>query len=81
MLLKTVRQVGLGEKTVVHGFRSSFRTWAGECTEFPREVCEHALAHEVGNMVERSYARGDLLQKRRELMQQWADYLAGSDNG
>lgn len=77
MLLKTVRQVGLGKKTVVHGFRSTFRTWAGECTDIPREVCEHALAHEVGNLVERSYARGDQLEKRRELMQLWADYLTG----
>lgn len=79
--MKTLKQVGLNKKTTVHGFRSSFRTWAGECTDFPREVCEVALAHEVGNMVERSYARGDFLPKRRQLMQQWADYLAGSYNG
>ncbi len=81
MLMKTLRQIGLAEKTVVHGFRSSFRTWAGECTDFPREVCEAALAHEVGNMVERSYARGELLTKRRQLMQSWADFLAGSEGG
>ncbi|MXW03563.1 MAG: DUF4102 domain-containing protein [Gemmatimonadetes bacterium] len=81
MLLKTVRQVGLGEKTVVHGFRSSFRTWAGECTYFHREVCEHALAHVVGNTVEQSYSRGDQFQKRRQLMQEWADFLVRTENG
>ena len=79
--MKALKLAGLGEKTVAHGFRSSFRTWAGECTDFPREVCEAALAHEVGNMVERSYNRGEMLQKRRDLMQQWADFLAGSGNG
>ena len=73
--MKALKQIGLGKKTVAYGFRSSFRTWAGEQTDFPREVCEAALAQEVGNMVERSYARGDLLQKRRDLMQRWADYL------
>lgn len=81
MLLKTVRQVGLGEKTVVHGFRSSFRTWAGECTDFHREVCEHALAHVVGNTVEQSYSRGDQFQKRRQLMQEWADFLVAKEDG
>ena len=78
--MKTLKQIGLAEKTVAHGFRSSFRTWAGECTDFPREVCEAALAHVVGNMVEQSYNRGEMLQKRRQLMQQWADFLSGSGN-
>jgi integrase len=59
----------------VHGFRSTFRTWAGEATHFPREVLEQALAHSVGNAVESAYARGDLLEKRKALMGDWAKYL------
>ena len=58
----------------VHGFRSSFRDWCGECTAFPREIAEAALAHAVGNAVELAYRRGDALEKRRALMQAWADY-------
>lgn len=58
----------------VHGFRSSFRDWAAEKTDFPNEVCEAALAHVVGNKVEAAYRRGDLFEKRRQLMQAWADY-------
>ena len=54
-----------------HGFRSSFREWAGETTNFPREVAEAALAHQVGNAVEQAYRRGDALAKRRELMEAW----------
>jgi integrase len=59
---------------VVHGFRSAFRDWAGECTHFPREVCEAALAHVIENKAEAAYRRGDALEKRRELMAAWADY-------
>ena len=58
----------------VHGFRSSFRDWAGESTSFPRELAEAALAHIVGNEVERAYRRGDALEKRRELMDAWARF-------
>ena len=61
-----------------HGFRSSFRDWAGEETHFPREVCEAALAHVVGNAVEQAYRRGDALEKRRALMDAWAAYLDGA---
>ncbi|MDR7039168.1 integrase [Methylobacterium sp. BE186] len=57
-----------------HGFRSSFRDWAAERTNLPREVAEMALAHAVESRVEAAYRRGDLLQKRRELMQMWTDY-------
>jgi integrase len=60
----------------LHGLRSSFRDWAGNETHFPREVCEQALAHAIGNEVERSYRRGDALEKRRALMDAWANYLA-----
>lgn len=57
-----------------HGFRSSFRDWAAETTSFPREVAEMALAHVIENRVEAAYRRGDLLAKRRELMEQWATF-------
>jgi integrase len=70
-----MRRQKLGAFTV-HGFRSSFRDWAGEETLFPREVCEAALAHVVGG-VEGAYRRGDALEKRRELMQAWAAYVGG----
>jgi integrase len=59
----------------VHGFRSAFRDWAGERTHFPREVAEAALAHLVGDAVERAYRRGDALEKRRELMDAWARFV------
>ncbi|MEP3421622.1 MAG: integrase arm-type DNA-binding domain-containing protein [Erythrobacter sp.] len=61
----------------VHGFRSSFRDWAAECTGFSHEVCEMALAHSIGNKAEAAYRRGALLPKRRKLMDAWADHCAG----
>ena len=57
-----------------HGFPSSFRDWAGETTAFPREVIEHALAHQLRDKAEAAYARGDLMAKRRQLMDAWAGY-------
>lgn len=74
------RVKGLGFDSTVHGLRTSFRTWAQERTTFPREVCEAALAHLVGDEVERAYARSDLLEKRRKLMNAWADYI-GQERG
>ncbi|MBM1175030.1 tyrosine-type recombinase/integrase [Microvirga arabica] len=65
----------------VHGFRSAFRDWAGERTHFPREVAEAALAHLVGDAVERAYRRGDALEKRRKLMDAWADFLERQPQG
>jgi integrase len=59
----------------VHGFRSSFRDWAAERTNFPHEVCEMALAHTIANAAEAAYRRGDLFEKRRKLMEAWADFL------
>jgi integrase len=59
----------------VHGFRASFKTWASESTAFPRDLVEVALAHKRGGPVEETYQRGDLFEKRRRLMQAWADYL------
>lgn len=63
-----------GELTT-HGFRSSFRDWAGEATEFPRELAEAALAHVVGDETERAYRRGDALERRRTLMNAWAEHV------
>ncbi len=60
----------------VHGFRSSFRDWCAEQTNYPREIAEAALAHVIGDKTEAAYQRGDLLEKRRLLMQTWADYCA-----
>jgi integrase len=64
----------------VHGFRSTFRDWAGDCTTFPREIVEEALAHQVGSEVERAYRRGDAIEKRRQLMTAWAEFCAGASN-
>ena len=61
---------------VAHGFRSSFRDWAGEETDHPREVVEAALAHVVGNQTEAAHARSDLFERRRNLMNAWAAYCA-----
>lgn len=62
----------------VHGFRSTFRDWAGETTAYPREVIEHALAHQLKDKAEAAYARGTLFDKRRRLMDEWATYCAAS---
>jgi hypothetical protein len=60
----------------VHGFRSSFRMWAAETTNYPREVAEHALAHQLPDAVERAYQRGSQFAKRAALMAEWAVYCA-----
>jgi integrase len=64
------------KQCTVHGFRSTFRDWAGECTQYPREIAEAALAHAVGNETERAYRRGDAFARRRDLMEAWASYCA-----
>ncbi len=84
MLLRKMKRPGAkqpwtdpaGEVVTAHGFRSSFRDWAGEATHHPREVIEHALAHLLKDKAEASYARGTLFEKRRALMADWAAYLA-----
>lgn len=63
-----------GEAITQHGFRSTFRDWCSEMTAYPRDVAEMALAHTIGNKVEAAYRRGDLFEKRRRLMQDWADF-------
>lgn len=70
MRRRTIRQPGV----TVHGFRSTFSDWAHETTAFPSIVIEQALSHSVGNAVERAYRRGDLLEKRRKLMNAWAEF-------
>ncbi|CRI66642.1 tyrosine-type recombinase/integrase [Thiocapsa roseopersicina] len=82
-LLQVMRGLGYGVggtrgDAVPHGFRSSFRDWAGEVSSFPNHVCEMALAHVIGNKAEKAYRRGDLFDKRRAMMQQWADWCAAS---
>ena len=67
----------MGVDVTVHGFRSSFRDWISETTNYPNEVAEAALAHSIKNAVEASYRRGDLFQKRRELMIDWDIYCSG----
>jgi integrase len=62
------------ENATVHGFRSSFRDWAGNETGYPRELIETALAHVVGDKAEQAYRRSDALEKRRNLMEAWAAY-------
>lgn len=73
-LSKLVKELGF--PVDVHGFRTSFRTWAQERTNFPREVAEAVLAHAVGDAVEQAYARSDVFEKRRKIMDAWAAFLA-----
>ena len=63
------------DQGTLHGFRTSFRMWAAEQTEYSRELAEHALSHAVGSVIERSYQRSTLVDQRRELMNDWADFL------
>ena len=72
-MLVVLRRMGRGDLTT-HGFRSSFRDWVAERTNFPTEVAEMALAHAVGDKVEAAYRRGDLFRKRRDLAEAWARY-------
>jgi len=72
MALEMVLRRMQRDKVTVHGFRSAFRDWAAECTSFPNEVCEAALAHTVADKTEAAYRRGDLFDKRRKLMDAWA---------
>jgi integrase len=69
------------DSVTVHGFRSSFRDWCGEVSTFPREVAEAALAHVAGDQTERAYRRGDALEKRRALMESWAQFCEPKSAG
>jgi integrase len=72
-MLALIKRMGRGDLTA-HGFRSSFRDWAAECTTFSRDVAEMALAHTIADDTEAAYRRGDLLEKRRRLMEAWAEF-------
>ena len=74
MAMLEIVRILRGKGATVHGFRSSFRDWAAEQTSYPHEMCEIALAHAVGNKVEAAYRRGDMMEKRRRLMSDWAVY-------
>ncbi len=73
-LTAVLRRMNRGDITV-HGFRSTFRDWSAEATNHPREVCEHALAHSLPDKVEAAYRRGDLIEKRRALMEEWSEVI------
>jgi integrase len=75
-----LRRMKIDDATV-HGFRSAFRDWASECTNFTNEVCEAALAHVINNKAEAAYRRGDLFDKRRKLMDAWAVYCGTPKSG
>ena len=75
-MLMLLRRMGV-ESVTVHGFRSTFRDWASEVANAPREVAEMSLSHKVGSDVERAYARSDLLQRRRMLMDRWSEFVNG----
>jgi hypothetical protein len=75
MMLRRMKAEG----ATIHGFRSSFRDWAGNETHFPRELAEAALAHVIGDKSEQAYRRGDALEKRRALMEAWAAYCEPKD--
>lgn len=82
-MLELMRGMGYGTNGkrgdfVPHGFRSSFRDWTGEVTSYPRDVAEMALAHTIENKVEAAYRRGDLFEKRRTMMQDWANFISES---
>ncbi len=77
MMLRRMKR----DDVTVHGFRSSFRDWAGNVSHFPREITETALSHVIGDKAEQAYRRSDALEKRRKLMDAWAAYCEPSKTG
>ena len=73
-----LERMGWNSRTTTHGIRAAFKTWATERTNYPREVVELCLSHVQGDALERAYQRGDILDKRRRLMQEWADFCEGA---
>jgi integrase len=73
VFLMAMRRMGVN--ATAHGFRSSFRDWSAECTNYSREICEMALAHTISSKIEAAYRRGDLLARRRDLMESWATFI------
>ncbi len=74
--MRAIEKLGRKGEITAHGFRSAFRDWAAEQTNFPREIAEASLAHMIGDGTERAYQRGDFLMKRRQIMDSWARYFA-----
>ena len=78
--LRIALQKPLGADSTVHGLRSTFKDWAAETTGYANEVSEMALAHKIRNQVEAAYRRGDLLEKRRHLMEDWSQFVTKGQN-
>lgn len=76
-MLMLLRRINV-EGVTVHGFRSTFRDWASEVANAPREIAEMSLSHRIGSAVEQAYARSDLVEKRRELLERWSQYVSGN---
>ena len=77
-MLMLMRRAGRGDLTA-HGFRSTFRDWCAEATDYPNEMAETALAHLVSDKVEAAYRRGDMMERRRQMMEDWATFCVGND--
>ena len=80
-MLELLQGMGFGEDLTVHGFRSTFKDWCSEQTGYPNEMSEMALAHTVSDKVEAAYRRGDMRDKRRRLMADWAAYCTRAPQG
>jgi integrase len=78
-MLDLLGRMGWNDRTTAHGIRAAFKTWATERTNYAREVVELCLSHVQGNPLERAYQRGDIIEKRRQLMQVWADYCENGE--
>jgi hypothetical protein len=78
-MLDLLMRMGWNNRTTTHGIRAAFKTWATERTNYPREVVELCLSHVQGDPLERAYQRGDILEKRRRLMQEWADFCENGE--
>jgi integrase len=76
MLLRRMKR----DYVTTHGFRSTFRDWAGDKTDYPREIIEQALAHTIQNKAERAYRRGTAVDRRRHLMESWSGFLSSTEN-
>ena len=76
--LRVALQKRLGVDATVHGMRSTFKDWAAETTGYPNEVSEMALGHQISSKVEAAYRRGNLITKRRKMMDDWANFIAGN---
>jgi len=79
-MLDLLERMGWSDRTTTHGIRSAFKTWATERTNYAREVVELCLSHVQGDPLERAYQRGDIIEKRRQLMQAWADYCENGES-